>query len=169
MTSGAILGAGLLIFTLILYITNLTYSKGLGYLSYLIIIGGIILGIKNFRDHEQQGFITYGKAVGAGVLTVVFASIIMAIFNYILFKVIDPNLIEKGMEIARTQMMEKNLNDDQIEMAMKMTRTIMSPGVMAIITILGNAFMGTIFSLIIAAFMKKDKNIFNQPTENTQL
>jgi hypothetical protein len=169
MTSGAILGAGLLIFTLILYMTNLTFSKGLGYISYLIIIGGIILGIKNFRDQEQQGFISYGRAVGAGVLTVVFASVIMAIFNFVLFKVIDPNLLEKGIEVARTQMMEKNLTDDQIEMALKMTRMIMSPAVMVIMTIIGNVFIGTIFSVIIAAFMKKDKSIFNQPAENTQL
>ena len=164
MTSGAILGAALVIYTLILYMTNLTYSTGLGYVSYLIMIGGIVLGIKNFRDQEQEGFISYGRALGVGMLTVMFASIIMAVFVYILYTIIDPGLVEKGIEIARNKMAGKNLSDDQIEMAINMTKKFMTPTFMVIGTIIGYAFFGLIFSLVVAAVMKKDKDIFTTGT-----
>jgi hypothetical protein len=168
MTSGAILGGGLLVYTVILYMTNLTFAKGLGYISYLIMIGGIILGIKNYRDNEQQGFISYGRALGVGMLTVAFASVIMALFTYILYKFIDPGLAEKSLETARNQMLENNMKDDQIEMAQNITRKLMTPAILAFGTILAYSFFGLVFSLIIAAFMKKDKNIFTESAQNTQ-
>jgi len=160
MTSGAIMAAGLLIFTLILYMTNLILSTGLNYLSYLIVIGGIILGIKNYRDQEEQGFISYGRAFGVGMLTVLFASVIMAIFMYVLYSVIDPGLIEKTLELTRTKMADQHLTDDQIEMGLNMSKKFMTPGIIAVGTIFSYGFIGAIISLIIAAFMKKDKPVF---------
>jgi F0F1-type ATP synthase membrane subunit c/vacuolar-type H+-ATPase subunit K len=168
MTSGAILGAALLIYTLVLYMTNLTFSSVLGYVSYLIMIGGIVLGIKNFRDQEQQGFITYGRAIGIGMLTVLFASIIMAVFIYLLYTVIDPGLIEKAIEFSRNKMAAKNLTDDQIEAAINMTKKFMTPAFMVIGTIIGYGFFGLIFSLIISAFMKKEKGVFSETLDNPQ-
>lgn len=168
MTSGAILGVVLVIFSLVIYMTNLTYVTGIGYISYLFIIGGIVLGIKNYRDQEQQGFISYSQALGAGMLTVMFASIIVAVFVYLLYSVIDPGLIEKGIEVARENMAKKNLNDEQVELAINMTKKFMSPGFIVIFTILGYAILGLIFSLIAAAFMKKEKNIFSDALDNPQ-
>ena len=170
MTSGAILAAALLIYTLILYMTNLTFSTPLGYVAYLILIGGIIWGIKSFRDQEQNGFINYGRALGVGMLTVAFASIIMAIFIYLLYSIIDPGLIQKGIELARTKLVEKNLNEDQIEMAINMSKKFMTPAFLAIGTILGYGFLGLIFSLIIAAVMKNEGNTFPQtPLDSQQI
>lgn len=161
MTSGAILGVALVIFSLILYMTGLIFSKGLNYISWLILVGGIVLGMKSYRD-QQQGFISYGRALGVGMLTVLFASIIAALFNYILYAFIDPSLIEKSIEMARNQMVEKGtLSDEQIEMGLNMTKKIMQPGIMSLMTILGSGFMGLIFSLIIAAFMKNEKSVFH--------
>jgi len=168
MTSGAILGAVLLIYTLLLYMTGLTFSKGLGYVSWLFIIAGIVWGIKSFRD-QNEGFISYGSALGVGMLTIVFASVIMALFNYILFSFIDPGLVEKGIEIARSQMVAKNnLTDDQIETAINISKKFMTPGFMAIMTIVSYAFFGLILSLIIAAFMKKEKSVFSGAIDNNQ-
>jgi hypothetical protein len=36
---------------------------------------------------------------------------------------------------------------------------------MAVSTVVGFAFMGTIFSLVTSAFLKKEKSIFENPTE----
>jgi len=168
MTSGAILGVSLVIYSLILYMTNLMFITALGYVSYLIMIGGIVLAIKNYREQEQ-GFINYGRAVGVGMLTIAFAAIIVAIFVYLLYTIIDPGLIEKSLEVARNKMAAKNLSDDQIETAINITKKFMTPGFLVISTILGNAFMGLIFSLVIAAFMKKEKPLlFNEALDSNQ-
>ena len=168
MTSGAILGTALVIFSLILYMAGLIFSKGLSYFSWLILIGGIVWGIKSYKD-QQQGFISYGRALGVGMLTVLFASIIAALFNYILYAYIDPSLVEKSIEMARNQMVEKGtLSDEQIELGLSMTKKLMQPGFMALMTVFGSGFMGLIFSLIIAAFMKNEKSVFSGAIDNNQ-
>jgi hypothetical protein len=156
MTYGAILGIALLIFTLVLYMTGLMFVKSIGYISWIIIIVGTFLAIKNFRT-QQEGFITYGRALGVGFLTILFASVIVAFFTYVLYSFIDPGLVEKTVEMARNQMAEKNnLTESQIDAAISISKKLMSPGIMAILTIVSYAFFGIIISLIVAAFMKKE-------------
>jgi len=159
MTSGAILGVALVIYAIILYMLNLSFNKVLGYGNYLILIGGVFFGIKVFRDQVQKGEITFGQALGVGVLTVVFASVIVAFFTYIQLTFIDSGILAKGMEIAKNQMIDKGLNDEQIEKAMSITQKFMTPLITSIFLIFVYAFWGTIFSLIAAAFMKKEPSI----------
>jgi hypothetical protein len=162
MTSGAILGAALIILTLILGIINLDAAKSLG---SIMMIVGIVLAIKHFRNNVLHGYISYGQALGFGVLTAFFASVIIAFFTFLTYN-LNPALLDKGLEIAKMQLLEKKLPDDQMEMGMKLIQMMVTPPIIALCTMLLMTFIGFIFSLIIAAFMKKEKNIFTPtPTE----
>jgi hypothetical protein len=57
-------------------------------------------------------------------------------------------------------MIEGGSSDEEIEMALKISKAYMGPGTMAFSAILGSAFWGLIISLITSAFLKKEKNIF---------
>ncbi len=160
MTSGAILGSSLIIFSFILYIAGLNENKVLNLFSYAILIGGIIYGIKQVRDKIQNGFITYGRSVGTGTLVALFASIILAFFMFILMKYVDSSIIEKSMELAQQQWSESGMSDDEIETMTKMAESFMTPGFMAVGTVFGFTFFGAIISLIVSAFMKKEPDIF---------
>src|SRR6056297_368993 len=91
MTYGLITGLVLIIYTLILYMTNNLLDQNfiLGILNYVILIAGIIYGTKSYRDQYLNGYISYGKSLGTGVLISVFAGVIMGIFTYLLYEVID--------------------------------------------------------------------------------
>ena len=166
MTYGAILGISLVVYNIILYIVNLSLNKPLSYIGYIIIIGGIYLSIKSFRDLSEQKAITYGRAVGVGVLTAVFSSIIVAFYTYILYTYIDTRLIQKLLDLTTEQYATEGLSEEQIDAAINMSSKFMTPGFISFFVILGSAFMGTIFSLIIAAFLKKEPSIF-EPSEKT--
>lgn len=55
-------GAVIIIFSLLLYVLNINVYENdiLGYVSYAILIIGMIIGSKSFRDNELDGFASYG-------------------------------------------------------------------------------------------------------------
>jgi hypothetical protein len=154
---GIMLGLALVIYSLLLWMFNATFNQGLGYLSYVIIIGGIVLATRAYRDQEQGGYISYGRALGVGTLTVLFASVIGAIYTYLLFSVIDPGLLDRMMIIREEAMYGSGLTDDQIDMALAMTERFARPGIMAVSGFFGSVFVGFIISLITSIFLKKEE------------
>jgi len=156
MNYGAMLGLALIIYTLLLWMFDLTTRTGLASVSYIIMIAGIILATRTFRDQEQRGFITYGRALAVGTLTCVFAGVITGFFTYILYTVIDPGLIEKTYLTMEEAYYDAGMTDSQIETAMNMAKKFTNPVMMSVFGILGSAFMGFIFSLITSIFLKKE-------------
>jgi hypothetical protein len=151
-----ILAIALIIYSLILYLVGESMNKGLGYVNYVILLIGIILAQLNFRDKRLEGFITYGQSFTLGFLTALFAGIIMAVYTYIFFTYISPGALDEALQIAQQRMMDKGMDDQQIEMGMSWARKFTSPIAMSIFAILGNAFIGLILSLIAAIFTKKE-------------
>jgi len=166
MTSGLILGIALVVFSLIIYIMGVVKPPfWVGIIQYLIIIGGIVYGTIKFRDDDLGGEISYSKALGFGILICVFASVISGIYTVILMTVIDPDFINKMMSAIEEEYVKMGMSEDQIEASMKIVGKMQSPVIMAISQVIGFAFMGTIFSLVTSAFLKKDKPIFDTPNE----
>ena len=166
MNSGLILGIALVVYSLIIYIVGVIKPPfWVGIINYLLIIGGIIYGTKKFRDDDLGGEISYSKALGFGVLICVFASIISGIYTILLTTVIDPEYMTKLISAIEEEYVKAGLSEDQIETTMKIVGKMQSPLFMAISTIIGFAFMGTIFSLVTSAFLKKEKSIFENTSE----
>lgn len=166
MTSGAILGSSLILFAFLMYIAGLDDGSSLNMLNYVILIGGIMYGIKQVRDKVQNGFISYGRAVGSGTLVALFASIILAFYMFILTKYLDNSIIAKSIELAQQKWSESGMSDDQIEAMTKVAEPFMNPGFMAFGTVFSFTFLGVIISLIVGAFMKKNPDIFANNTNS---
>ena len=83
MNYGAIIGIALIIISLLFYMMNETTSEIQNYLGYLVLAVGVYIGVKNQRDNEQNGLMSYGQALGSGTLISFFASIIMAFYLYL--------------------------------------------------------------------------------------
>ena len=146
-----------IIYFIILWLLKLESNKAAGWVSYLILIAVMFIGIKDYRDKDNGGFIQYGKALSTGVLIAIFTGIIYAVFIFIFVSFIDPQFIQNILDTARQSMVEKGTaSDEQIEMAMKYTKMFTTPPMIALFSILGYAFMGLIISLIESAILKKD-------------
>lgn len=156
LTMGLYLAIALILVSVIFYVTGNTFSKVAQYLSYPIMIGGIILGQLSYKK-ALGGTLTYGQAVGAGVLTMVFASFISGIYNYLLFSVIDPSLQEQMRIFTEEQIIKQGkVPEEQLEMAVNMAAKFQTPVMMFVMAIVGGAFIGLIISLISAIFIKKN-------------
>jgi hypothetical protein len=162
MTYGLITGIALIIYTLILYMADMLLDQNtiLGLINYMILIAGIYIGTKSYRDQNLNGFISYGKSLGTGVLISVFAGIVMGVFTYLLYEVIDPQLLEKSMRLVQEEMLKRGVPESQVETLTEAQRAMRSPIVLMFGSILTYGFMGFIFSLITSIFTKKEEPIF---------
>ncbi|MEZ5103249.1 MAG: DUF4199 domain-containing protein [Draconibacterium sp.] len=154
--SGLYMAIVLILISVIFYVMGNTFSKTAQYLSYPIFVAGIIWGQINYRK-ALGGTISYGQALGAGILTMVFASIISSIYTFLLYKVIDPSLQEQLRIFTEEQIVKQGrVPEEQIDMAVQMATKFQTPAMMVIMGIFGGALIGTIISLITSIFVKKN-------------
>ena len=124
---GVIIALAVIVFSLILFLLNLTES-GLKYISYVILLAGIFLAQLNFRNKYLGGYIEYGKAFTVGMLTSLFLALIMGIYTFIFVKYIDPGAMEEGMALAEQKLMDKGMSDAEIEQGMAIARKFSGVG-----------------------------------------
>lgn len=166
MTSGLIVGIALVVLSLLIYIMGVVKPPfWVSLLQYVIIIGGIIYGTKKFRDEDLGGEISYSKALGFGVIICLVAAIISGIYTILLMTVIDPEFISKLMSVMEAELVSKGMPEEQIEATMKIMSKMQSPIIMSVTAVISLTFMGTIFSLVTSAFLKKEKSLFENPSE----
>lgn len=158
LTNGVILGLIGIVYSLVMYFLNLILNNAQGYIFILIQIIILYFLVKSYRDHFMHGMITFGQALGAGVVICLYYSIIMAIFTYILYAFIDTNLVDKMLAMTEEKLLDRGLSQSQIEAGMTVQSRLMKPAFIAPMSIFGNMFQGLIMSLIVAAFVRKEGN-----------
>ena len=151
------------IFSVILYMTGLYLNNGIQWLGFIILLVGLIFTIKDRRDKDLGGFITFGQAFGAGFLFCIIVGLIGVLTTYIMMNFIAPDMVEQLLKVTEQKLIDKGMSDDQIQVAMNMTKKFMTPVMMAVWTVVGTAFIGCILSLIVAAIMKKESKQLQQP------
>lgn len=157
-TNGLIMGMTAVIYTLAIYFAGLFFNKGQGYVFLVIQFGLLAYLVKSYRNNSLFGRITYGQAVGAVVIISLYSSVIIAVFQYLLYTVIDTGLIAKQLAFAEETMQAKGLPQETVSAAMKIQQKMITPGFIALMGILGNMLWGIIMSLVIAIFVKKTGN-----------
>ncbi|HEX2969438.1 MAG TPA: DUF4199 domain-containing protein [Bacteroidales bacterium] len=159
LTNGLIMGLVGVVFTLILWFLDLTFNKSASYIFLVIAIVLLYYFIKSYRDNYLHGMITYGQSLGAGMIIFIYQAVIAAIFGYLLYTVIDPELTNKSLAFVEEQMRASGkVPDNMIDTTLEMQKKFMKPGIMAIFSILSNIFFGLVLSLIVSIFTRKEGN-----------
>jgi hypothetical protein len=155
---GALVAAAGIVYSMILYIADLSMNNALQYVTYLFYIGGMILGTLQYRKLYQNDFMTYSQAVKNSFLIGFFASLMLAVFSFIFFKFIDPGMIDRIIEMTRNKMTEANpqMTEEQIEKALSISGFFTNAYVLPIMTIITSSIFSIIFALILGIFLKKE-------------
>lgn len=145
-----------MIVTTIFYATDNMFSETSAYFSYAIYIGGIVLATLAYKKSISQDTpFPYSKALGLGVATMFFASLILAIFTFVLYKIIDPGLIDQMFSTMEEKYLSSGLSEDMIEKQIEMQRKIMTPAILSLSQVFSGVLMGLVISLITSIFLKK--------------
>lgn len=158
LNNGLILGLIGIVYTLLVYFLDLSFNKYQGIIFLLIQIVILFYLVKSYRQNYMHGNISFGQALGAGVVICLYYAIIMAIFTYLLYTVIDTDLIGKQLAFAEEELLKRGIPQAQVDAGMAINSKIMKPAFMAPLSILSNMFSGLIMSLIVAAFVRKEGN-----------
>lgn len=152
---GAILGAFSILFSIIIYVFNLYTVKELNWVSYAVIIGGIIYGNIVYANQNNNN-VSFGNIFAHGFKTTAVLIVITVIYTVLSLKVLFPDMIDKIIDMSRVEM-EKNpqMTDEIIEQAMTMTRKFFLPFAIGGVLI-GTGVMGALASLIGAGVAKKN-------------
>jgi hypothetical protein len=160
MIYGLYLSVALTLFSVILYVSGLLLNQKIGYFSFVIYVAGIVIAQIYYRDRELNGFISYGQALGFGVAIMLFSGIVTALYTMILYTFIDPGLVDQMKIMQEEALLQRGMNEDQIEAAMSISSKMLTPGWMSIMGLFGSVIFGTIVSLVTSIFVKK------QPSED---
>jgi len=156
---GIIIGICSVVFSTLIMVLGLVANQGVGFVAYIIIGIGVFMAMNAYKK-ENNGFMSYGQGLGIGTLMSAVSGLLSSAYSFVYMKFIDPSVMDQIFKKAEADMEKKGLSPEQIDQAIEMSKVFMSPGAMFVWGVVGSIFLGFVFSLIIAAFVKKDKPIF---------
>jgi hypothetical protein len=141
------------IVNVILEVAKLSDKPAFQWLGMLILLIGLILNAQAYSKANDAN-ITFGQAFGSCFKATAIVALVVTAWVLIAFMVF-PNMETRMLEKAQNDMMNKKMSEEQIDMAMKITRKYFK--VFAVGgALFGTLAFGAIFSLIAAAIAKKN-------------
>lgn len=156
---GLITGVGSIVLSTLIFVTEQSQNSWVSAINYLIIIGGLALAMRDYK-RLNAGYMTYSEGLGLGTLTSAIAGILTSMYTVVYLTFIDPGLMERTMDKLRDRYEEQGLSDTQIDQIMDMSQKFQNPSIQFILGILGAILMGFLFSLLVAAILRKNKPVF---------
>jgi Protein of unknown function (DUF4199) len=152
---GAFLGLALMLYSSLIYTADLMTKSGIGGLSYVLIVGGLILAMREFRT-ANGGFMTFGQGMSIGALVAAVSGLLSSLYSVFYTSVIDPGLMGRVMEQTRSQFEEQGkLTDEQIEQTMEIMKIFQNPAFQIFAGVFGSIIIGLLLSLIVSAVMRR--------------
>lgn len=159
MRSGLFLG--------ILFSLNFLMSIPSGFITRFltyVIIGVIIVATYRltiqFRENELGGYINYGRAFLFILLSFFYAALISSLVKFVYFQFINPDYLSNLFNESMLMMEKMGLPiDSSVEESME---KLLKPASFALQYIWVNMLAGAFVGLIMSAFVKKEKSIFDQ-------
>ena len=160
---GLIMAAVSIIMTLVTSIigmSNFALMALIGLLAIAIMIIVPVLGLKEHRNNELGGLVSFGRAFLVCISILAVSVVLAAIFNFVYMNFINPGYVETMKEGTREMLEKFNAPEEQIEKSLEPLDQMktMSGNLISIAKSLG---LSAVISLIIAAIMKRNRPIFN--------
>ena len=147
-----IVGLGLFNWFFIAQIFGYNASEIFGYLSIILALLCIPLGIKYFRDKLNDGMVSFGEGFKIGMGITIITSVIMFFYS-MLFWVLAGDDFMKWREQVLT---ESELKQAQLQMA-EMPDFVLSPWFQGLVMLLTVFLIGMIINLVSSLALKNSK------------
>ncbi|MBU2526512.1 MAG: DUF4199 domain-containing protein [Bacteroidetes bacterium] len=160
LTYGILLGFLSVAFAVVLYVMEMHVDGGWFnfVISVALSVGVLVLAFNHFKK-DNGGFMGLSDALKIGLGIALIAGIIAVIYQFILTQYIDPDFMQKMLEVQQQKMVENNpeLTQEQLDMATSMAEKFSSPWITSSITLITSLFFGFIYALLVGVFMKNPR------------
>ena len=155
---GAILGVAGVLVGLILYFVDLSLESWVQWVSLVIGIVVMAYCLVAYRKEYLGGFASYGQILKMAVVIGIIAATIGAIYQYLLFGVLDPDLVDKVRLAAEERIMNNpRIPESYYDQAMERVERNLTLNKMVINALIWGSVVNIILGLIISAFVKKEE------------
>lgn len=152
-----------LIFIVIVIISHMFREQvmkmgtALAIINAAILLGGIIVTQNQVRSQTYFGMMNFSKAMGTGMLFVLFVTVITVLFGLLFNTVIAPDALAEQKELSIQEMRNQDMSKEQIEQSMKFVGFMFKPVGAAVIGLVSNLFFGLLLSLVGSAITSRNK------------
>ena len=154
---GAILGGVGVLLGLIFYFLDLTTANWTQWVSFVVGIVVMVYCLIAYRNEYRGGFASYGQIFTMALAISIIAAIIGTIYTYLLFGLLDPDLVDKIRLAAEERIMNNpRIPESFYDQAMERLEKSLSLKRMVMNAFIFGTVMNVILSLIVAAFVKKE-------------
>ena len=129
----------------------------IGYSSIVVSLVFVFFGIKNYRDKENHGSISFGKALGIGMLITLFAALGFAIIDFIYTAYINPDFLNQFVNHS-IENLEKTYSGAELATKtaeLKNSMEGMTSSILALIMFATVLLIGFVVSLISSFILNK--------------
>lgn len=160
---GAYCAGAYVVMSLLMYLVNFNMMSIGGMVAFYVstfAVGFVfaIMAMRHQRDRLDGGYISYGKALLIGLLTVLIGTFVSSLWNYVLINFIDPDYVANLKE-QFVETWSERMPPEALEKALEGFDKAGDIGSNLKNGLLGGAIYGLIVGLISAAFMKKQPEI----------
>ena len=159
-TYGLLLGGISVVFQLMLFFLDMHYKNDTtaGIVSLVIMIGIMLYAFIQYRK-SNEGFLSLGEALKMGIGIALVSALIGVVYTQILMNVLDPDTMQKQMELSMETLKAENpeVPQEALETARSMQEKMSSPLILTAIQIVFALFFGFIISLIGGLIVKKSR------------
>lgn len=153
----------------ILFLLALTLGKNLdyglqeviGYASMVLSLLFVFFGIKHFRDNENDGVVSFGKALIIGILITLFAALAFGIIDLIYIKYINPEFTAeyyaRSIEQFKSSLTGAELEAKLVEMESQ-KKLFMNPFFSFLLMSFTVFLVGLIISLISSLILQRKQS-----------
>ncbi|MGD1946315.1 MAG: DUF4199 domain-containing protein [Croceivirga sp.] len=161
LTYGGLTGTVGVIFGIMLFTQNLHYEQSFSIQAIQFIILGIFVIIATIQyKKSNDGYLKIGQALKIGAGVGALAALIGILWFFVMSNVIEPDYMDKTMEIAKTNAFETNpkLTQEQWDQAVSFQKKFF-PIFMGFGIVISSIF-GLIVGLITGAIIKKERSSY---------
>ncbi|MGF7036859.1 DUF4199 domain-containing protein [Mucilaginibacter lappiensis] len=133
---------------------NIDLTSPVKYLNLIPFIAFLLLTQKEYKE-RLGGHMTFGKGFLSGFLNAIFVGLLSAVFTYVYYAILSPQMIGKAYAASRLKMAEQGLSQEQIDKALEIGHkyfAVINSGV----AFLSCVLLGIVVALIGAAIFKKE-------------
>lgn len=135
------------------------YGELIGYTSMVLSLLFIFFGIKHYRDKENNGKVSFKKALAMGMLIALFSAVGVAFMDYIYTTQINPDFVADYLEHSLNKMQESGMAPEEFKTKSTELKQQMkdygSPGFMAGLMFSTVLILGFIISLISGLILQR--------------
>ncbi|HRG42905.1 MAG TPA: DUF4199 domain-containing protein [Saprospiraceae bacterium] len=124
------------------------------YVAYIVIL---TYAIKQYRDVELSGSMSFGKGFLYIFYIYIIVGIVQAIFTYIQLKYIDPGMLNEVLNQQLSEFEKSGKSEEEIEIMRSVYESFKSPGVSALTALFGFLIMGAVLGVIFGLIFQREK------------